>query len=376
MEEGNYTDMICPGLNLRVGTTRKTWSVYHRTGGRLKQSKLGYFPAMALADARKAARELVERLAAGAPPLPPEPHPSASLTLGGLIDRYQAHRRRKGGRGTKSLAQSIRVVRNGLKDYLALPAASFSKHDLRVARDVIAARAPTAANRTQAYLSPILRWAEAEDLIPYDFSRAVIRVGREVKRNRILSHHEIKAVWAACDKLDDTIEQRSYARLVRFLLLTGQRRGEAAGLQHGHVFGGVWRQSADSHKAGREHKLRLPLQALGLLGIGTAHQWCFPGATGGPITGAWTRLKAELDRLSGVQCWRLHDLRRTFASGLQELSVDYWTIEALLNHSLPGVAGVYVRAELDVARASALRLWAVEIERIVGSASAGSGTTM
>ncbi len=213
--------MICPGLNLRVGTTRKTWSVYHRTGGRLKQSKLGYFPAMALADARKAARELLERLAAGAPPLPPEPHPSASLTLGGLIDRYQAHRRRKGGRGTKSLAQSIRVVRNGLKDYLALPAASFSKHDLRVARDVIAARAPTAANRTQAYLSPILRWAEAEDLIPYDFSRAVIRVGREVKRDRILSHHEIKAVWAACDKLDDTIEQRSYARLVRFLLLTG-----------------------------------------------------------------------------------------------------------------------------------------------------------
>ncbi len=56
--------------------------------------------------------------------------------------------------------------------------------------------------------------------------------------------------------------------------------------------------------------------------------------------------------------------------------MDYWTIEALLNHSLPGVAGVYVRAELDVARASALRLWAVEIEGIVGSASAGSGTTM
>ena len=121
LPQGNYADVLCPGLNLRIGTKRKTWSVYHRAGGRLRQSKLGYFPSLGLADARKAAGELVERVQAGAPPPPSEPHPSSRLSLDGLIDRYEAHRRRKGGRGTKTLDHGLRVVRNGLKGYLALP---------------------------------------------------------------------------------------------------------------------------------------------------------------------------------------------------------------------------------------------------------------
>jgi len=188
-----------------------------------------------------------------------------------------------------------------------------------------------------------------------------------------LSHAEIKAVWQACDRLEGSAEQQSFGRLVKFLLLIGQRRGEAAGLKHGHILGGIWRQSPQSNKAAREHKLPLPPRGLALLGTGADDRWCFPGASGGPITGAWTRLKTELDRRSGVTDWRLHDLRRTFASGLQELAVDFWTIEALLNHSLPGVAGIYMRAELDAAKASALQLWAAEIEAIVGSAAVGSG---
>ena len=152
---GIYTDAACAGLTLRVGVKRRTWSVFHRVGGRLTQTTIGHFPTMGLADARKAAGTLAERIEAGAPPEPPAPHPRAAvLTLGGLIDRYERHRRRKGGRGMKSLDEALRTVRRGLADYLKLPAVQFSKADLRAARDVIAARAPTAANRFQAYLGP------------------------------------------------------------------------------------------------------------------------------------------------------------------------------------------------------------------------------
>src|SRR3954465_8628450 len=44
-----------------------------------------------------------------------------------------------------------------------------------------------------AYLSPILRWAEQEDLIP--FVPRVLRVGRETQRDRILRPDEIRAIW-------------------------------------------------------------------------------------------------------------------------------------------------------------------------------------
>ena len=77
--------------------------------------------------------------------------------------------------------------------------------------------------------------------------------------------------------------------------------------------------------------------------------------------------EGEVDELSGIEGWRLHDLRRTFASGMQELGVDFWIVEALLNHQLPGLGSVYMRAELHAAKTSALRLWAAEVQRITGA---------
>ena len=171
------------------------------------------------------------------------------LTLGDLIDRYEKHRRRKGGRGMKTLDEAMRTVRRGLEDYLKLPAAQFSKADLRAARDKIAARVATASNRFQAYLGPVLGWADAEDLIPHDFSRAVIRVGREVKRDRVLTRDELAAVWRATYELGNTVPAQNFGRMVRFLAVTGQRVGEAAKMRHGDLLGGIWKQSRQQGQA-------------------------------------------------------------------------------------------------------------------------------
>jgi integrase len=68
-----------------------------------------------------------------------------------------------------------------------------------------------------------------------------------------------------------------------------------------------------------------------------------------------------------VTDWTLHDLRRTFASGLQELGVDQMTIHACLNHSLGGLADVYMRAPMMGKKAEALRLWAAHIQMIIAT---------
>ena len=59
--------------------------------------------------------------------------------------------------------------------------------------------------------------------------------------------------------------------------------------------------------------------------------------------------------------WRLHDLRRTGASGMAALSQPVQVVEAVLNHksgSIKGVAAVYNRHDYADEKRRALNAWA------------------
>jgi hypothetical protein len=158
-------------LILRVGANRKTWSYRYRRGEGRQRLKLGHFPQMGLAEARKAAREASERIDSGGTPAPSAPHPRSSsvLTLGKLFDHYEALRRRE-GKKIKTLDEAMRLVRRCLAPYLAVPADKFSKADLRAARDAMVDDGATfAGNRMLGYLGPVMRWAAQEDLVPANF---------------------------------------------------------------------------------------------------------------------------------------------------------------------------------------------------------------
>ena len=62
--------------------------------------------------------------------------------------------------------------------------------------------------------------------------------------------------------------------------------------------------------------------------------------------------------------WRVHDLRRTLATGMQRLGVRFEVTEAVLNHvsgAKSGVAGVYQRHEWSDEKKAALDAWARHI---------------
>ncbi len=97
---------------------------------------------MGLAEARDEARRRIGRIDAGAPSAEKAPHPKkGGKSVADVIDAYEAMRRIKGER-VKTLDNGMRTIRNGLADYLNVPAAQFTKADLRACRDKIAARAP------------------------------------------------------------------------------------------------------------------------------------------------------------------------------------------------------------------------------------------
>ena len=88
-----------------------------------------------------------------------------------------------------------------------------------------------------------------------------------------------------------------------------------------------------------------------------------PGDSGRPF-GNWTKSKAALDKAPGVPEWRLHDLRRMLAAGLQGLGVRLEVTEAVLNHvfgTRGGIVGIYQRHNWREEKRAALDGWAAHL---------------
>jgi integrase len=98
-------------------------------------------------------------------------------------------------------------------------------------------------------------------------------------------------------------------------------------------------------------------------------EWLFPAnSKTGQHYRNFTFAKAQLDEISGVTNWTLHDLRRTAATGMARIGVAPHVIERILNHrtgTLGGVAGIYNRfGYLDEMRA-ALERWEEYVKRFI-----------
>jgi integrase len=194
----------------------------------------------------------------------------------------------------------------------------------------------------------------------------------EGSRDRVLSNDELAAVWCAC-RNDD------YGRIVRLLILTGQRREEVAGLTFNEIdlAGRTWIIPKHRSKNGREHEVPLSSLAVDVLSnipIRQERLLVFGEGTGG--FSGWSKAKAALDKriaASGQQVkpWRLHDLRRSLATGVaDQLGTLPHVVEAILNHVSgykAGVAGVYNRAAYREEKRQALERWAKHIHGLIGS---------
>jgi integrase len=180
-----------------------------------------------------------------------------------------------------------------------------------------------------------------------------------------LTRDELRKLWRSLG--DDR-----FSDIVRLLLLTGSRRAEIGMLQWSEV--DLARKmivlAPARTKNGRQHELPLSTQALAILKRQphrNASNFLF-GERGFNVFG---RAKQELDQRLHIAPWRLHDLRRTCATGMAELGVQPWYVEAVLNHQSghkQGVAGTYNRARYADEMRSALQRWADHLDKITTSA--------
>ena len=147
---------------------------------------------------------------------------------------------------------------------------------------------------------------------------------------------------------------------MRLLILTGQRRGEVAGMEWSELDfeKRLWTLPRERVKNDRRHEVPLSPQAIvALEGLPrVSDRFVFSLNATSPING-FGKDKERLDDLSGMADWVLHDLRRTVASGMARLGVSLAVIEKVLNHvsgSFAGIVGVYQRHEFAEEKRQAL----------------------
>ena len=122
------------------------------------------------------------------------------------------------------------------------------------------------------------------------------------KRERVLSDTEIGEVLHATGDAASP-----YGTIIRLLLLTGQRRGEVAGMTWGELSDdlAIWTLPGERTKNGAAHTVPLSAPARDLLGalLLDARQQAgrvngrllLPGAVGTPFAG-WSKAKRALDK--------------------------------------------------------------------------------
>lgn len=281
------------------------------------------------------------------------------MQLADLLNLYLAHR---------SLLRSLPARRAAFERHVRPVLGNLHVDDLRRSQitlmlDRVAVQAgPVMADRTLAYLRAALNWYEARtDDWHSPIVRGMARAGA-TERTRVLNDGELRRLWRATD------EAAPFCRFIRVVLLTGQRRGEVAGMAWHELdlARGLWTIPPERFKAGQPHLVPLSDGVLDLLGGRQARGPHVFSTTDGrrPISG-FGRALARAQIRSGTTGWRLHDLRRTVRTRMAALRVSSAVAELVLGHGKRGLARVYDQHSYLPEMREALELWAAELARIV-----------
>jgi integrase len=217
-------------------------------------------------------------------------------------------------------------------------------------------------------LSGFFGWLAKHRRVPSNPCTGVYRPEAPKARERVLTNAEIVAFWNATDEVGEP-----FGQLLKLLLLTGCRLNEVAGMARAELSEDVatWNLPGSRTKNHKPHVV--PLAPLARAALATVKQ--IEGAVGlvftttgkTPVSG-WSKVKGRLDEAMQTSPWRLHDLRRTAATGMAELGIAPHIVEAVLNHvsgARAGVAGTYNRAAYAPEKRAALERWALHVGGLV-----------
>lgn len=229
------------------------------------------------------------------------------------------------------------------------------------------------ARKAAEVVGKLFRWAEDRGDIERSPMDRVPMPKAGLGRERVLADTELRQVWAA--SLD--MQAHPYAPLVRFLILSGQRRGEVGGMRWDELDFErlVWEVPAGRTKSKRGNVVPLTNGMVELLQAQPRIGPLVFSITGDKELGNHSKLKRKLDKALAngddgpLEPWTLHDLRRTAATGMQRLGVGSDMIEVVQGRTKKLGAGIrYQRYDYLEEKREALTLWNNHVTGLLVSA--------
>ncbi len=366
-----------PGLAVRVTRSGgKSWYAIYRVGsgrsGRVRWHRIADVEKMALAEARRRAREILGNAARGRDPVAEE----RRARFGRLAEAIEAYAADLDRRGVVNRRKWVVLLeRELLGRFGDVPLGGLDRRSLAAVVAEIEARGMKgkAADFRQR-VGGFLNWCvdrgllQASPLAGWRRPRKS-RAERLDRPGRALEDREIPVLWRAFEAAPDPF----FRAYLRTLLLLGQRRTETALMRWPDVDldAGIWTIPAETTKSGREHRVPLPREVVAILAtlpglVGS--ELVFPGRSGAPMTGWSKRMRPvhAASRELGLEPWTLHDLRRTVRTGLARLGVRDEIAERVIGHAVRDhLLATYDRSDRLEEMREALTLWAGHVLGLV-----------
>jgi integrase len=270
------------------------------------------------------------------------------------------------------------LLRKAVEPFNERPVASLTRGELVLRLDEIqAGRGPIARNRAQSEIRCWLGWLRDRDVVQAVVLDRVKKAVKEEARERVLTDDELKAMLAA------TADGSPFADIVRVLLHTAMRRGEAAALRPRDLDFAACTVTVRGEVSKTRQARVIPMdESIAPMLRERARRVARDGYIFGdgsdfakPFSGWGKRVAALVAAMPEGEPWVLHDIRRTVATRLHEAGADALVVEDLLGHLTgvrSGVAGVYNRAQTLPKQAEWLRNWA---SKLVSLAPDGSNAS-
>jgi integrase len=312
----------------------KTFIVMHGPRGRRRRTVIGTYPRISLSEARSTARQILAQIILGQ-------YKAKSTTFAVALEKYLIQKATETRYRTSRKRE--RVLRRHFLPVLGrMPLSDITPLDIAEITDGLV-YAPTMARSALVFAKAMLRWCVRRGYIQHSPCEP-LQIPRSPSRSRVLSEVELVEILRACLEAPG-----AFSSIVLLLITTGQRRTEIGSLawsmidEHQRLI--ALPPTLTKNKRGQI----LPygeLTANFLAGVPKTDTLLFRGRRhDAPLTG-WSNHKNSLDTRCAISPWRLHDLRRTFATIHASIGTPLHIIERLLNHvtgQISGVAAIYNR---------------------------------
>lgn len=365
-------DEVVTGLLIRVSITGSlVWYLTTAVRDQPRRIKLGTYPILSVADARERAREILREVQLGIFGIEPE----KKLTLGDAIPQFislYAKPRNRSWRDTERWLWKFTELHDR-------PLEEIKRSQVVRELDRFMARGMgTGTNRALASIKKLFAWCLDRGTIETNPVAGLKPPAKELSRDRVLSDEEIVTCWRAAEE-----QGAAFEAFLKIAILTGQRRGEVAGMRwvELNLDGATWTIPSARAKNGTQHVVPLSpsvVHILRTLPRYSSSEYVFTTTGSTPISG-FGRLKDRLDSALGTDDWRVHDIRRTVATNMARLAVQPHIIEAVLNHKsgiVSGVAAIYNRHAYLEEKRLALLKWAERIESLTDGSKETPGEVL